>query len=76
MDLLIFKTDISTTQRLLAVSPLLENHPSITDWSIDLEDIDKVLRVSTVQSLEEEELIQLLIDQGVNCETLPDFIPQ
>lgn len=76
MELLIFKTDISTSQRLLAVTPILENHPSISDWSIDLEDIDKVLRVSTFQNLEEDEVIQLLIDQGINCETLPDFIPQ
>lgn len=50
----------------------MNHHPMIYDWSIDLEDIDKVLRIEAEQTLVEKEVIDLIQDCGYVCEELPD----
>ncbi len=52
--------------------PLFKRYSSISNWSIDLEDRDKVLRVETVGSLEEHDVINLVKERGFHCEALPD----
>ena len=72
MNLLIFRTDIKTKKKLKAIKPLFNNHPVITDWSIDLEDIDNVLRIQVQGDLEEEDIIHLVRMSGFYCEVLDD----
>ncbi|MCV9386429.1 hypothetical protein [Reichenbachiella ulvae] len=67
---LVFKTNIQTHQRAKSLRPLLNNHPTILDWSVDTEDVDKVLRVVAKQSLKEREVISLVVNQGFFCEEL------
>ena len=54
------------------VRPVFNNHPIITDWSIDTEDIDNVLRIEAQNDLNEKEIIHLIKDCGFYSETLSD----
>lgn len=72
MKLFIFRTNIKTEQKANALIPLFKSYSSISNWSIDLEDRDKVLRVETVGSLEEHDVIKLVKERGFHCEALPD----
>lgn len=72
MNLLIFKTDIKTKKEVEVVRPLFNNHPIITDWSIDTEDIDNVLRIQVQDDLKEKEIIHLIEECGFYGEMLAD----
>ena len=50
-----------------------DQHPDIQKWTIDLEDVDRVLRIESSGKLTEQGLTQLLLDKGYSCEPLPDF---
>ncbi|MBL1280138.1 MAG: hypothetical protein COA33_007695 [Fluviicola sp.] len=53
------------------MKPLLNSNQYISDWSIDIEDIDNVLRIISVELLENE-IIQIIKNKGFICEALPD----
>jgi len=72
MKILIFRTDIKTKKKFKAVKPLFNKHPSISNWSIDIEDIDNVLRIEATENLIESDVISLTKNQGFYCETLKD----
>ena len=72
MKLLILKTDIKTKKKVKAVKPLFNNHPTISNWSIDIEDIDNVLRIEAQNDLNEKDLIHLVKACGFYCEALVD----
>lgn len=71
MDVYVFKTDINTASLIESVKPLLNSYQYISDWSIDIEDIDNVLRIISVELLENE-IIQIIKSKGFICEALPD----
>ena len=70
MKLLIYKTNIKTLNRLKKVQSFLNNHPVIQRWSIDLEDIDKVLKIVAATKTAEPEILQWLGQRGIYCEEL------
>lgn len=72
MRLLIFRTDIKTKKKIKKMKPLLNNHICIMNWSIDLEDIDNVLRIEATESLNENEVISLINTKGFYCDALTD----
>lgn len=72
MKLFILKTNIRTERQLRKIKPVLQQNNDITRWSIDLEDVDKVLKVETKMDSQEVEMIELLRSKGINCEELPD----
>ena len=43
--ILVLKTSIVTRLDLIRAGKLLFSHPQITNWHVDLEDCDKVLRI-------------------------------
>ncbi len=71
MDVYVFKTDINSASLIESVKPLLNSYQYISDWSIDIEDIDNVLRIISVELLENE-IIQIIKSKGFICEALPD----
>lgn len=71
MSVYVFKTDINSASLIESVKPLLNSYQYISDWSIDIEDIDNVLRVISVELLENE-IIQIIKSKGFICEALPD----
>lgn len=69
MHIHILKTDIASQEGLLQVGSILNNHPQVEEWSVDLDDCDRVLRAVT-HELPEAELIVLLCKNGISCEIL------
>ena len=74
MNLLIFRTDIKTKKKVNVVKPIFNNHPIIKNWSIDTEDIDKVLRIEVAGTLAENDIINLMKTCGFCCEMLTDKV--
>lgn len=70
MSLLIFKTDIRTKKNVRIVQSILRNVISASEFNVDLQDIDSVLRIETTKRLKEKEIILLLNKEGFYCETL------
>lgn len=69
--LLILRTDIKTKKKIKKVKPLLDGHPLIFKWSIDIEDIDNVLRIEVSSDLKEIDIVNLIKEEGFYCEDLP-----
>jgi hypothetical protein len=69
MEVLILKTNIRYKKNVKAVAPLLNGRNSISRWNIDLEDIDKVLRIES-DNMELTEVVQLIQEAGFHCEEL------
>ncbi|MCC8411134.1 hypothetical protein LJ707_19490 [Mucilaginibacter sp. UR6-1] len=63
---LVFKTNISTQHDKDNISPLLDADNSISDWHVDLDDCDKVLRVVTCR-LCAMDVIELVNRKGYLC---------
>ncbi|MCX2681617.1 hypothetical protein OOZ15_16820 [Galbibacter sp. EGI 63066] len=72
MKLLIFRTDIKTKKKVKSLKPILKNQSTITEWTVDTEDIDNVLRIEAKETLTEKEVIHLLKKNGYYCEPLLD----
>ena len=72
MQLFILKTNIKSKQKAATLAPLFENINSVLDWNVDLQDIDKVLRIEAKETVKESEIINLIRTQGFYCETLND----
>jgi|GEM_PF-168205 len=71
IDILIFKTDVRNEYDVEKIASLMTEDPRIKRWSIDLQDIDKVLRVES-QHVQEQEIISHLRKAGYRCEELHD----
>ncbi len=71
MNVLVFKTDIQSDE-VNDLKSILDIHPSVKVWSVDTQDIDKVLRVEAANGLSEMEVINLVRPQGFYCEVLRD----
>ncbi len=71
MQILVFKTDIREAADHSSVRPLLDAHPGIGRWSIDLEDCDCVLRIEGT-GVTPENVIDLIGGAGFTCSELPD----
>jgi hypothetical protein len=71
LDILIFRTNIRDKKDLARVAPLLRSEQRIRYWTVDLGDIDKVLRVESEQ-LTIGQVSRLIRQQGFECEELTD----
>lgn len=72
MVLYILKTNINTRKRVNSLSRVFGNDSNILDWNVDLEDVDKVLRIEALSHLKENEIINKVRAHGFYCEALPD----
>ena len=72
MEVLIFCTDIKSKKKIKSLKPVFNNHTEIIKWSIDLEDIDNVLRIEATTNLFEEDVIDLVKVKGFFIKTLSD----
>ena len=68
----ILRTDIKTKKKVKEIKPVLNNHPFILNWTVDLEDVDNVLRIESMSDLYEKDVIGLVRENGFFCESLPD----
>jgi len=70
-EVLVFKTNVSADNEVEKVGDVLSKETNITKWTIDRNDIDKVLRIEC-DRLHPVAVIRLLADAGFQCEELPD----
>lgn len=70
MEVLVFKTDIKTNQKLNTIGSIFNEHPGIRIWSVDTDDIDNVLRIEAKNGLSEEEVLQMVTPFDIDCEVL------
>ncbi|TGV04071.1 hypothetical protein [Flavivirga rizhaonensis] len=70
MNILVFKTDIDNTHKLASINNFFAQIPEINHWSVDMEDIDNVLRVETSGDILESNIIDLLNKIDVYCQDL------
>lgn len=71
MEVLVFKTNIEETTSLDKIKSVFNNMWQIREWSVDLEDEDKVLRIESVH-LSGEKVKGLISDLGIHCDDLLD----
>lgn len=64
--LLIFKTNVGELCTNCKVFKVLNNHAEIQQWSIDTEDVDCVLRVTTA-TLTSKQIITIINNLGHKC---------
>ena len=69
MEILVFKTNLTDTKRIADVESLLDVHPHIVQWNVDLKDCDNILRIVS-KNIEATEVEQLLLSAGYYCEEL------
>ena len=69
MEILVFKTNLTNKKRISNVEPVLNIHPHIIKWNVDLHDCDNVLRVVS-KNIAAKEIEELLIGAGFHCEEL------
>lgn len=72
MKLFILKTDIKSQLQVNKLRPVFQRNDSIARWTVDLDDVDRVLKLETRIDLKQEEMIKIVRDQGIKCEELPD----
>ena len=70
MNIIVLKTNIDNEQMLNYVHYLFKNVPQVKKWSVDQEDIDKVLRITTSGTINETKIIQMLSEINIFCEKL------
>lgn len=68
--LLILKTNILSKRKLQLLAPAFNEHRSIQRWTVDLEDIDKVLRIEGDSRIDQSEIIELVKNNGFYAEDL------
>ena len=69
MDVLVFKTDVTTKKKVSKVSSLLTSLPAIQQWNFDLEDCDNILRI-VARDLSPRYVESALKAVGIGCEEL------
>ncbi len=72
MHLLIFETDIKSKKKVKSLKSTFNKHNDILKWSIDLEDIDNVLKIEATTNITEADIIDLVRIHGFYIETLAD----
>jgi hypothetical protein len=65
----IFKTDIAKIDSNCPMQQTLDNHSDILQWSVDCEDVDRVLRVVS-EKLKPNAIISLVTEFGHECQEL------
>lgn len=71
-QVLVFKTSVTTQQKIAQVSPLLDTLMDKSEkWNFDLEDCDNILRVEAI-NLKPWQIISSLTAVGFACEELED----
>jgi hypothetical protein len=71
MDILIFKTNLYSPERISQIEPVLQNIKGINRWNVDIHDCDNVLRIEATE-LSPRSIETILQEAGYFCEELQD----
>ncbi|MCF8451068.1 MAG: hypothetical protein K9G49_14440 [Taibaiella sp.] len=64
MNVLVFKKNIDNEQMLKKINYLFKDFPQVKEWSVDMQDVDNVLRIYASGSINEKKITQML--NGIN----------
>ena len=64
--ILLFKTSISSNKGKQLLHTILDKHPSVQCWNIDMEDSDYVLRIISA-TLSHTQIIEIINYHGYQC---------
>lgn len=67
----VFKTNVASKEQIQEVEQILIKLPGIIDWSFDLEDSDRILRVIQTDP-QPDQVVTHLQQKGFSCEELQD----
>ncbi|MCH2234560.1 MAG: hypothetical protein MK078_09930 [Crocinitomicaceae bacterium] len=70
MEILVYKTDISHSWHVGHLNLVMNAMENIESWTIDTEDVDKILRIVPLHSIDEHSIPKLLRNHGFYCEIL------
>jgi len=68
---MVFKTNLTDEKDVRQISALLNLANGIIKWTIDLSDIDRVLRIEAFE-IKPFKIMQLVATAGYSCEELTD----
>jgi acetolactate synthase small subunit len=71
-NVFVFKTNVSSNYDVTKVNSILSKFPQIKRSTIDLRDVDKVLRIEYGNNLEMELIVNKINQLGYYREELPD----
>ncbi len=71
-NVFIFKTNVNSNYDVTIVNSILSKFPQVKRSTIDLRDVDKVLRVEYGNNIEMELIVNKINQLGYYCEELPD----
>ncbi len=69
MEILVFKTNLTSVKSVNLLKPHLNETEGIIQWNVDLQDRDKVLRIKT-ESISSQQIVNLVSTRGFECEEL------
>jgi len=72
MKIFVFKTDIKSHLEVSILAAALKNLSGIVRWSVDMHDVDRVLKVVTLDDQRESDFVSFVRSQGIFCDALPD----
>lgn len=69
-ECLVFRTNLQTKTDVKRIADVMNTHSGILEWSVDLEDWEKVLRVVGT-SISSRQIISILRSLNVNIQEIP-----
>ena len=69
MEILVFKTNVTSKRKVSKVKSLLTSVAAIKQWNFDLEDCDNILRI-VASGLSPQYIESLLQKAGIHCQEL------
>ena len=70
-NILVFQTKVASATEFKRLAEILDSSPAVQKWTLDQQDVDKVLRVIS-EELQPQDIVHLLTRHGLYCQELPD----
>jgi cell fate (sporulation/competence/biofilm development) regulator YmcA (YheA/YmcA/DUF963 family) len=70
-NILVFQTKVANSTEFNRLAEILDTSPEVQKWTLDQQDVDKVLRVIS-EELQPQDIVYLLNKNGLYCQELPD----
>jgi hypothetical protein len=64
LEIMVFKTSLTSPVEIKLLSGILDNHPCIVEWNIDLDDWEKILKIKS-RGIEANEVKSILGNLGI-----------
>lgn len=68
-QIIVLKSNASSAFDIQKLSALFDHHPMIARWTVDLEDIDRVIRIES-HLIGIDEIVALITSTGLECSEL------